>query len=72
MTRARRHLILTAPRTKLFRKKSYAVKPCRFIFEIPPEYLDGKFGEQEEEKLQKENVDFFAEMRKKFGGRTAE
>ncbi len=65
MTRARRHLILSAPRTKLFRKKSYPVKPCRFIFEIPQEYLDGKFGEQEEEKLQKENVDFFAELRKK-------
>ncbi len=69
MTRAQKHLILTAPRTKLFRKKSYKVKPCRFIFEIPVECMDGKFGEQEEEKLQKDNENFFAELREKFGGK---
>jgi len=66
MTRAKKALILTSFKTKIFRNKTIPVKPSRFIFEIPEQYLDGKFGEREEQNIAKLNSDFFAEMKKKF------
>ncbi len=66
MTRAKSRLYLSCPSTKVYFKKNVDVKPCRFIYEIPEEHCDGKFGEKEEQDRQQENVDFFAEMKKKF------
>ncbi len=66
MTRARKLLILTYPRTKVFRKKTVEVAPCRFIREIPEQYLDGRLGEKEDAELEAFADDFFAKMRQTF------
>lgn len=66
MTRAQKKLILSCPRTKLFRKNTTPVKPCRFIFEIPTDYCDSRFGEKEDEQIEQSTLDFFQEMKRKF------
>lgn len=66
MTRAQRRLILTYPRTKLFRNKDVQVTPTRFIFEIPEEYLERPLGQQEDEQYQEYVSDFFQQMRDTF------
>jgi superfamily I DNA/RNA helicase len=67
MTRAQRELVLTYPHTKVFRKKTVNVTPCRFLREIPEEFMDGKLGEREEEEREQFTADFFATMRQRFG-----
>lgn len=66
MTRAEKRLYLSCPDTKVFRKNTVQVKQCRFIREIPEEFLDGKFGVKEDIENDKEQDDFFAMMRNKF------
>jgi superfamily I DNA/RNA helicase len=66
MTRARKRLVLSYPATKVFRKKSLTVTPCRFIREIPEEFLDGEFTKQKEAEKEQYVTDFFESMRKKF------
>ncbi|MBD3317518.1 MAG: hypothetical protein GF344_17140 [Chitinivibrionales bacterium] len=67
MTRAQRELVLTYPHTKVFRKKTVNVTPCRFLREIPEEFMDGKLGEREDEEREQFADDFFAAMRRRFG-----
>jgi superfamily I DNA/RNA helicase len=66
MTRAQKRLILTYPATKQFRKKNMQVTPCRFIREIPPEFLDTEFIKQHDERKEEYVSDFFENMRKQF------
>jgi superfamily I DNA/RNA helicase len=66
MTRAQRHLVCTYPNTRVFRKQDKKVTPCRFLFEIPPEYLEGPIGERGEEDYREFVSDFFSEMKQKF------
>jgi DNA helicase-2/ATP-dependent DNA helicase PcrA len=66
MTRACKRLFLTYPATKEFRKKTLNVTPCRFINEIPPQFLDKTFESQHESQKQEFTANFFEEMRKKF------
>jgi superfamily I DNA/RNA helicase len=71
MTRAKTMLYLTYPHTKEFRKKLITVTPCRFIREIPEEFLDAAFTEQQEVQKQEFMDNFFEDMRKKFAGQTS-
>jgi superfamily I DNA/RNA helicase len=66
MTRAQKRLILTYPATKEFRKKVIQVTPCRFIREIPPEFLDTEFIRLHDERKEEYVTDFFANMQKQF------
>jgi DNA helicase II / ATP-dependent DNA helicase PcrA len=66
MTRARKRLILTYPAQKEFRKRSVTVTPCRFIREIPEEFIDKEFTKQTEAEREQFVADFFAGMRQKF------
>ncbi|MBD3240667.1 MAG: AAA family ATPase [Chitinivibrionales bacterium] len=68
MTRAKRRLILTYPHTRLFRNKDVPITPCRFIREIPAEFLDGELGEKEEAARNEYLGSFFREMQERFGG----
>jgi DNA helicase II / ATP-dependent DNA helicase PcrA len=70
MTRAKKRLYLTYPATREFRKKIMSVTPCRFINEIPPEYLDASFTKQHEVQKQEFMDNFFADMQKKLADRT--
>ena len=65
MTRAKKRLYLTYPATKEFRKKIMPVTPCRFINEIPPEFLDASFTKQHKAQKQEFMDNFFADMQKK-------
>jgi DNA helicase-2/ATP-dependent DNA helicase PcrA len=66
MTRAKKRLYLTYAHIKEFRKKNITVTPCRFIREIPEEFIDGEFAVQQESQ-KKEYIDnFFESIRKKF------
>ena len=67
MTRAKRRLYLTWPRTKLFRNKNVEVNACRFIYEIPEEFLERPFGQQEEKDYNEFRDGFFRDMREKLG-----
>jgi superfamily I DNA/RNA helicase len=71
MTRAKKMLYLTYPHTKEFRKKLITVTPCRFIREIPEEFVDAEFAEQHEAKKQEYIDNFFDDMRKKFAAQSA-
>jgi DNA helicase-2/ATP-dependent DNA helicase PcrA len=66
MTRAQKRLFLTYPQNKEFRKKTIKVTPCRFINEIPAEYVDKAFEQQLDSEKQEFTNDFFATMRQKF------
>jgi superfamily I DNA/RNA helicase len=68
MTRAQKKLILTYPKSKIYYKKTVAVKPCRFLHEIPEEYLDGEFGKKQDQENDAFTADFFARMKKRFAG----
>jgi DNA helicase II / ATP-dependent DNA helicase PcrA len=70
MTRAKKRLLLTYPATKEFRKKIMTVTPCRFINEIPPEYLDGSFIRKHEAEKQEFMDNFFADIQKKLADQT--
>jgi superfamily I DNA/RNA helicase len=63
MTRARRRLVLTYPNTRVQRGKDKKVTPCRFLFEIPEEFLDGPLGQKAEEEYQDYVSDFFTKMK---------
>jgi superfamily I DNA/RNA helicase len=71
MTRAKKMLYLTYPHTKEFRKKLITVTPCRFIREIPEEFVDAEFAEQHEAQKQEYIDNFFDDMRKKFAAQSA-
>jgi superfamily I DNA/RNA helicase len=66
MTRARKRLILTYPAAKVFRKKVVQVTPCRFIREIPPEFLDDEAVKKHDERKEEYVADFFETMHKQF------
>ena len=66
MTRAEKELVLTCPREKLFRQNYKPVKPCRFIFEIPEEFMDGRFGEKEDEAHKQTCENLLSELKMKF------
>ena len=70
MTRARRRLFLTYPARTIFRKKDLAVTPCRFIREIPEQYLNTDLMVEHEAKKQEFVTNFFEEMRRKFSEKT--
>ncbi|MBN1980951.1 MAG: ATP-dependent helicase, partial [Chitinivibrionales bacterium] len=70
MTRAQKRLLLSYPQNKILRKKIVPVTPCRFIREIPQEYLDGKFGEKQDTDYDVFAENLFSEMRKKFAAPT--
>jgi superfamily I DNA/RNA helicase len=70
MTRAKKQLLLTYPANREFRKKILPVTPCRFINEIPGEYLDAEFAKQQEAKKAEYIDNFFETMRQKFATRT--
>jgi len=65
MTRAKKRLYLTWSATKLFRNKTSKVTPCRFIFEIPQEFLDGPLGEKADANREIFLQDFFKQMNQK-------
>lgn len=67
MTRAQRRLYLTWPKTKVVRKRTVEVAHCRFLNEIPVEFLDAAIGEKEDKELEEFSAGFFDQMRKKFG-----
>jgi superfamily I DNA/RNA helicase len=71
MTRARKRLFLTYPATKEFRKKIMPVTPCRFVNEIPQQYLDASFAKQHEAQKQEFMDNFFADMQKKLAEQAA-
>ena len=66
MTRAQKRLILTYPATKEFRKKIIEVTPCRFIREIPGEFLDSNLVKQHDQRKEEYVTDFFESMKKQF------
>ncbi len=66
MTRARKRLVLTYPHRKVFRGKDIPVTPCRFIREIPEEYLDGALGQKAEEERREYLDDFFQNVQQQF------
>lgn len=66
MTRSQKQLYLSCAKEKLFRNNYKTIKPSRFIFEIPEEFIDGKFGEREDEENQKICADLFAELKNRF------
>jgi superfamily I DNA/RNA helicase len=70
MTRAKKRLVLTYPATKEFRKKIMPVTPCRFINEIPPEYLDGSYIQKHEAEKQEFMDNFFADIQKRLADQT--
>jgi superfamily I DNA/RNA helicase len=70
MTRARKLLFLTYPARKIFRKKDLTVTPCRFIREIPEQYLNTDLMVEHEAKKQEYVTNFFEEMRRKFAEKT--
>ncbi len=72
MTRAKTRLYLTYPHTKEFRKKLVTVTPCRFIREIPQEFVDAEFAEQHEAQKQEYMDNFFEDMKKKLAEKAAE
>jgi len=71
MTRARKRLFLTYPATKVFRGKVKKATPCRFLSEIPEEFLDGKIGEREDEEKKQFLDNFFKDMKTRFGTHAA-
>jgi len=70
MTRAKKQLYLTYPHTKDFRKKNMAVTPTRFIREIPEEFLDAAFTQQQASQKQEFMDNFFDTMRQKFAAQS--
>ncbi len=66
MTRAQKLLFLTYPAIKEFRKKSLKVTPCRFIREIPEQFLDAESIKRYEERKEEFVADFFEGMRRQF------
>lgn len=66
MTRAQKRLYLTFPKTKIFRGKDVKVTPCRFVWEIPEKYLDGKIGEKSDSDREEFLSSFFSEVIGKF------
>lgn len=65
MTRAKRRLILTYPKIKVFRKKELPVNPCRFMLDIPEEFLERPLGKKEDADYDTFVGDFFKGMREK-------
>ncbi len=66
MTRAREHLILTRPRTTIKRNERLALKPSRFLTEIPKHLLQSfvsKETEAEDRKQNEINAEGFAALR---------
>jgi hypothetical protein len=57
---------MTYPATKEFRKKIIEVTPCRFIREIPVEFIDSDFVKQHDQRKDEFVTDFFETMRKQF------
>jgi DNA helicase II / ATP-dependent DNA helicase PcrA len=72
MTRAKKRLYLTYPHTKEFRKKTLTATPCRFIREIPQEFLDAEFTAQQVARKKEFADNFFETMRRKFEENKAE
>jgi len=64
MTRAKKQLLLTWPNTKVSRGTDIKVTPCRFIFEIPEQFLDGPIGEKSDAEYQEYVTDFFKDIKK--------
>lgn len=65
MTRARKQLYLTYPASKVFRGKLRPITPCRFLNEIPEQFLDGKIGDRQDEEKLEYFDNFFKEMQAK-------
>jgi superfamily I DNA/RNA helicase len=66
MTRAREHLILTRPRTTMKRNERLALKPSRFLAEIPKHLLQSfvsKETEAEDRRQNEINSEGFAALR---------
>jgi superfamily I DNA/RNA helicase len=72
MTRPKKRLFLTYPANKEFRKKIMPVTPCRFINEIPLQYLDAEFTKQQESQKQEFMDNFFADMQRKLAAKSAQ
>ncbi len=62
MTRAQKRLYLTFPKTRVLRGKDVKVTPCRFLWEIPEKYLDGKIGEKSDADREEFLSSFFSEV----------
>ncbi len=73
MTRARRRLFLSWPGSREVRKQMIETQPCRFVYNIPEECLDGKIGEKQDAEREVFVDNFFADMQKMFstGGKPA-
>jgi superfamily I DNA/RNA helicase len=72
MTRAKKKLYLTCSATKVFYGKQRPVVPCPFIYEIPEQFMDGKFGEQQKQENEEFANNFFAEMKAKLAGKAVD
>ncbi|MBU6159523.1 MAG: UvrD-helicase domain-containing protein [Myxococcales bacterium] len=71
MTRAREHLILTRPRTAIKRNERLALKPSRFLTEIPKHLLQSfvsKETEAEDRRQNEINAEGFAALRALLNG----
>lgn len=71
MTRAKKRLVLTWPHMKVFRNRDIPVTPCRFLKEIPEEFLEAPFGQREDSAKEEFLSDFYKEVQQKYGGKAA-
>ncbi len=67
MTRAKRRLVLTWPHTKVWYNRDTEVTPCRFVREIPEEFMDGPLGEKQAAERKEFLQDFFQQVRSQYG-----
>jgi len=66
LTRARRRLFLSWPKTKVHYRVVRDVVPCRFLHDIPEECWDGPLGQKQAEDKQNFLTAFFANITKVF------
>ncbi len=71
LTRARRRLYLSWPKTKVHYRVVREVVPCRFLFDIPEACWDGPLGQKQEQEKQAFLADFFSSVANLFGSSAA-
>jgi DNA helicase II / ATP-dependent DNA helicase PcrA len=67
LTRARRRLYLSWPKTKVHYRVIKDVVPSRFLYDIPEACWDGPLGQKQQEDKQAFLTDFFANISNLFG-----
>jgi len=67
LTRAKRRLFISWPKTKVYYRVVKDVIPTRFLFDIPEACWDGPLGQKHEESKQEFLTDFFSNLKSLFG-----